>query len=296
MDDIASYIGQQNAVVRMLAIFSLALVSHALVVSIRLFVNQFLLRQPSKKLQKFKSFTTLTSSALAIFIYFFSIGFILQEVGISLSSYFASVSFIGLAVGFGAQGVVQDIVTGMTLVFSDLIDVGDLVEISSQTGIVQSITLRFVQIENTVGAAVYIPNRTIANITNYPRGYVRCLLDITLRGDEDTKNKVKQSAERLMGNIQEQFPGILITHPSIVGHLKFASGKEVLRLKFRIWPNRGGPIENFFCKELVAEIQQHDPDFKDWMIAISYEVEERIVKVAPKWMWQKTEKARDKKL
>jgi len=59
---------------------------------------------------------------------------------------FASVSFIGLAVGFGAREVVQDIVTGKTLVFADLIDVGNLDGISSETGIVQSITLRLYRI------------------------------------------------------------------------------------------------------------------------------------------------------
>ncbi|WJG07637.1 mechanosensitive ion channel domain-containing protein [Aliiglaciecola sp. LCG003] len=295
MDDLIQLITHQAIPYRVIAITLLAITAHVLVVLLRLFVNRFLLSQPKKQLQKLKSFTTLTSSALAIVIYFFSLGLILQEIGITLSTYFASVSFIGLAVGFGAQGVVQDIVTGLTLVFSDLIDVGDLVEISGQTGMVQSITLRFVQIENALGATVYIPNRTIANITNYPRGYIRCLLDVTLRGDDKVKSQIKSRVQEVMSNINEQFPGILITAPSVEGHLKFKSGKEVLRLKFRIWPNRGGPIETTFSKELTAEIKRFDAEFQDWMIAVSYEAEERKSPITPRWSWNKVSTQADKR-
>ncbi len=62
---------------------------------------------------------------------------------LSLKTYLASASIMGLAIGFGSQGLVQDVVTGVTLVFSDLIDVGEMVEISGQTGIVRSIGMRF---------------------------------------------------------------------------------------------------------------------------------------------------------
>src|SRR5690606_22150626 len=58
------------------------------------------------------------------------------------TTYFASASVIALAIGFGSQGIVQDVVTGLTLIFSDLIDVGDMVEISGQSGVVRSISMR----------------------------------------------------------------------------------------------------------------------------------------------------------
>ena len=208
-------------------------------------------------------------------LYFLAVGLILREFGVSLTAYLASASVLGLAIGFGSQGVVQDVVTGLTFIFSDLVDVGDLVEISGQTGIVRSISMRFVELQNALGASVFIPNRTINNVINYPRGYVRCIVDVTLKGDDEAKNATEASAIKLMHSTCEQFAGILMTEPSSEGRHVLGSGKEFLRIKFRIWPNRGQPIETSFVQELAADIRRRDPDYQPWMIAVSYEVEKQ---------------------
>ena len=76
--------------------------------------------------------------------------------------------------------VSQDVLTGLTLVFSDLIDVDDRVEIGGQVGRVRSIGMRFLILENPMGTLVYIPNRSIGSLINYPQGYIRFLVDVTL--------------------------------------------------------------------------------------------------------------------
>jgi small conductance mechanosensitive channel len=83
-------------------------------------------RQP-----KFITISRLLASALIFILYFLAFGLILQEFGVNLTAYLAGASIIGLAISFGSQGVVQDIVGGMTLIFCDAMDVGDLVEIAS---------------------------------------------------------------------------------------------------------------------------------------------------------------------
>jgi small conductance mechanosensitive channel len=181
--------------------------------------------------------------------------------------------------------VVQDVVTGLTFIFSDLVDVGDLVEISGQTGIVRAITMRFVELENALGASVFIPNRTINNVINYPRGYVRCVVDITLRGDEARQDSIEATAIRLMETAREQFPGIFVSAPSSEGRFSFGADKKVLRIKFRIWPTRQQPIETAFYQELIAEITKSDPDFKPWMVTINYEVEARVKRPSESWLW-----------
>lgn len=261
---------------RLIAFAGIAAATHLIVILIRRKMTKYLLGRPGTGNRKLKSIATLTSSALVFTLYFLAIGLILREFGVSLTAYLASASVLGLAIGFGSQGIVQDVVTGLTFIFSDLLDVGDLVEIAGQTGIVRSITMRFVRIENALGADVYIPNRTIGNVINYPRSYVRCIADVTLRGDENAKNKAEETTLRLVRDITEQFAGILMTEPSREGRLQLASGKEILRVKFRIWPNRGQPIETTFVEELAAELRLADPNYQRWMIAISYEVEKKI--------------------
>jgi small conductance mechanosensitive channel len=225
--------------------------------------------------QKLRSIITLTSSVLVFCVYFFALGLILRELGVSLTAYLASASVIGLAVGFGSQGVVQDVVTGLTFIFSDLFDVGDLVEISGQIGRVKGITMRFVELENALGARVFIPNRTVNNVINYPKGYIRCIADVTLIGDTAQREQMVAIANEHMGGIYQQYPGILISNPSIIGRFELDSKKEFLRMKFRLWPNRGQPIETTLVKELTAHLKTLDEKYQDWMISVYYEVEDK---------------------
>lgn len=275
LDELLAYLGTLRPLVKLVAFLGFAVVTHMLVILIRRSATYLLIRKTDRRFRKLRSIGTLTTSAIVFSLYFLAVGLLLREFGVSLTAYLASASVIGLAVGFGSQGIVQDVVTGLTFIFSDLVDVGDLVEISGQTGIVKSITMRFVELENAMGASVFIPNRTINNVINYPRGYVRCIVDITLCGDDAARSAAERTAVTLMDSIAEQFPGILMTEASTEGRFRFRSGKEILRLKFRIWPNRGQPIETTFCQELIAEFKRAGIDYQPWMIAISYEVEQK---------------------
>lgn len=287
MSDILTFINSQNLLLRLAVFAGIAVATHLAVIILRQIVKRFFLGEQIRRHQKLRSIGTLATSAVVFSLYFFAIGLILREFGVSLTAYLASASVVGLAIGFGSQGIVQDVVTGLTFIFSDLIDVGDLVEVSGQTGVVKAITMRFVELENAMGAVVFIPNRTINNVINYPRGYIRCIVDITLRGDEATRSAVEEIALRQMGLVRQQFPRICVTAPSSEGRMKFDAGKEILRVKFRIWPNRQQPIETTFYQELVAEIVEVDADYKPWMVAISYEVEKRAAEAQESWPWKR---------
>lgn len=285
MDDVLTYVGKLSLLPRLAVFAGLAVITHLLVIFVRRIAAHFLLSQPTRRFQKLKSIATLTTSAIIFSLYFLAVGLILREFGVSLTAYLASASVLGLAIGFGSQGIVQDVVTGLTLIFSDLVDVGDLVEISGQSGIVKAITMRFLELENALGAAVFIPNRTISNITNYPRGYIHSIGDITLCGDEASKKSAENPAIRLMNSTFEKFPGIFITEPSSEGRKTFKSGKEILRIKFRIWPNRGQPIETSYCQELIAELKAKDAAYEPWMISICYEAEKKFRQLGMCWSW-----------
>jgi hypothetical protein len=110
-------------------------------------------------------------------------------------------------------------------------------------------------------------------------------VDITMRGDELNRQATEEVAVRLMHSTQQQFPGIMMTEPSNEGRIKLKAGKEILRIKYGIWPDRGEPIETTYLQELIAELSARDPDYKSWMVAITYEVEER--KGLPVVAWRK---------
>jgi small-conductance mechanosensitive channel len=276
LDSLSRLLQVSGSLGRILAIVTLAVGSHLTVILIHYLSRLGSRRADGKTSAKWRSIATLSTSILVFAIYAWAIGLILRELGISLKAYVAGASVIGLAVGFGSQGIVQDVLTGLTLVFSDLVDVGDMVEISGQTGIVEAITMRFVVLRNPLGAKVFIPNRTITNVINYPKGYVRCIVDILLTGDDETGNKIEVAVHDMMRSASEQFTGILVAPPSVEGRVRTGTSREFIRVKFRIWPGRGGPIETTFRQELFRRIEKIDPAYSDWMVSVAYEVEKTV--------------------
>ncbi len=262
-------------IMRSLLVLLVAVLAHLAVWLIRYGGTHLTRSDATASVRKLRTIITLVTSICVFAVYFFALGFILNEIGIPLTAYLASATVIGLAVGFGSQGVVQDVVTGLTLIFADLIDVGEMVGIGGQVGIVRSIGMRFVTLENSHGAKVSVPNRTIANVTNYPRGYLRCLVDVRLSRDKTVADEMMAVIERLMPTVPEQFPGIMRHPPSIEGRFSTSTGREFARIKFRIWPDRGDPIEKTFRPELLAALKCIDPDYPDWQVAVYFEVEKR---------------------
>lgn len=248
----------------------IAVLAHVAVLGVR-GASRALLRSKVGSEAKVQTLTSFFASVAVFGIYFAAVGSVLHELGISLAAYLAGASVIGLAVSFGSQGMVQDVITGLTVVFSDLIDVGDMIEISGQTGIVESIGIRFTRLVGFTGARVFIPNRTITHVINYPKGYVRAFVDVRLpeAGADDAEAEVRRLAEAA----QAQLPGILLLPPSVEGRVRDRAGVEHLRVKFRIWPGQGAVLEGSVRQRIVASLRRIDPDYADWMVLVHYRAE-----------------------
>lgn len=254
-----------------------AIASHLTVIGIRWGSNRLMAIGLHRRMLKARTVISLVSSILIFVIYFGAFGLALIEFGIPIGTYLASASIIGLAVAFGSQGIVQDVVTGLTIIFTDLFDVGATVEIGGQTGIVRRLGMRFTVLTNTLGAEVFIPNRSIINVIRYPRGYIRCLADVTISGNQHQAEEMEKLVRKIVNGAYEQFSGILRTPPDYEGIQVTSSGRKYLRVKFRIWPGRGSPIETVFKQEIVQALKGIDPNYMDWMVAVNYEVEQKNI-------------------
>jgi len=263
---------------RILTIIAISVGAHILVIIIKRLSRFFFKSLAQKSGAKVMSAVSLLTSILVFMIYFLAIGYILKSLGISLTAYVASASVIGLAVGFGSQGMVQDIVTGFTLIVSNLIDIGDMVEINGQNGIVQSIGMRFVVIHNAMGAEIYFPNRNINIVINYTKGYVNCIVDIKLPEIPDVRGSFDELVSKSVKSVFEKYPNILRGGPLKEKIVKTSAGKEYKRIIFKIWPGTGAPIETTFRQELIQELKTIDPGYTDWMISVNYEIEKEKVK------------------
>lgn len=226
--------------------------------------------QLSRQRPKFATLTTIIVSALTFAIYFAAIGLVLREMGVDLTAYIASASVIGLAVGFGMQGFVQDVVVGLTLIFTDVLNVGDVVDISGQTGRVQRIGLRFTTLLNFHDQKVNIPNRSVAQINRYRRGYVRAYVDVQIPEGARVED-VAKTAERIAIGMREQFRAVILTDPESMGVRLAETGSwRYVRLKFRLWPGQGAIVETTYRQRLLSTLKATYPEYQDWMVTVTY--------------------------
>jgi moderate conductance mechanosensitive channel len=262
-----------------LVIVALALLAHVSVKTIRHTSEWFILKSHAKKnpfafvteQPKFITLTRLIVSAITFVIYFLAIGFILVEgLHFPLMTYLASASVIGLAISFGSQNLVQDVVTGITLIFSNTIDVGDLVDLGGVIGRVESIGLRFTKLVNFYNQEIFVPNRNIGNVSRFPRGGIYAYADIQVPQKAD-QARLAQVITEIVKGTWTQFQAIVLAEPQI-GEIETAEpgGWNFLRVKFTIWPGQGGLIETTFRQQVVNAMKTFEPAYADWMVTVTY--------------------------
>jgi len=222
---------------------------------------------------KFITLIQLVANAVTFVMYFFAVGLVLQEFGVNLTGYLASASILALAVSFGSQGLVQDVVIGLTLIFSDAMDVGDMVEIAGTVvvvGRVEEIGLRFTTLRNFYNQVVFIPNRTIANVSRFPHGGVFAYADIQIPAGTDRDQAVRVIVNTAKG-MWVQFGAIILSEPT-VGPVEAAPGGDwdFVRVHFKIWPGQGSLIETTFRQQIVSTMKNFSPNYADWQVPVTY--------------------------
>jgi small conductance mechanosensitive channel len=210
---------------------------------------------------------TLAVSAITVAVYFSAFGLILREFGISLRAYFASASIIGLAVAFGSQGLVQDVVTGITLIFSDAIDVGDMVDFNTQPGRVIKVGLRFTVLSTALGRELIVPNRNIAQITRFPVGGTFAYLDVQIPTSVDAA-QAEARLLTLVDSFRTQHRSVLTSAKSM--GIKDAGDWQFVRLELRALPGQQPLVDGPLQQRVVAALQELEPKAAAWMVTVTH--------------------------
>jgi small-conductance mechanosensitive channel len=184
-------------------------------------------------------------------VYFTAFGYILAELGINYTTYLASLSLIGIAIGFGSQGLVQDVVTGFFILFENQFSVGDMVEISGQVGIVEDIGLRTTRLRNYFGAEVIFQNRNIPLVGRYRKGAFEFHIDVAI-ADLDNAERASVLLETVGVEFEKQFPEIIIGTPKVKGLVELETGEWFMRLYGLLWPAQQWVIDT----QMVPRIRE----------------------------------------
>jgi small-conductance mechanosensitive channel len=138
------------------------------------------------------------------------------ELNYSLYPVLASAGIAGLAVGFGAQSLVKDVISGFFILFEDQFSVGDAVKIGDFSGVVEQMTLRATVLRNLEGQVHVVPNGNIQNVTVMTKDWARAVLDVTVPHEEEI-GKVFDVLQRVGSALAQDWPDRVLERPSVLG-------------------------------------------------------------------------------
>jgi small conductance mechanosensitive channel len=200
---------------------------------LNLLIDKFFQKQIDGKVKmdskKVITVNTLAKSVVTYTIYFIGFTMIIAILGIPPTSILATAGIGGLAIGFGAQNLVRDVITGFFILLEDQYAVGDYITLDKYSGIVEEIGIRTTKVRDFNGDLHIIPNGNVSNVTNHCRGNMRIMFDIGIAYEEDIDNAIGV-IESFLENYKKQEPNI-VDGPKVLGVSDLADSS----VKLRIW-------------------------------------------------------------
>ena len=238
-----------NATIEILVIMIL---SYTVVLVGRIFIAKvFILRmkapiQHSERRQQ--TILRLLQSVLSYVVYFSAILAILSAVNIDIAGLLAGAGIAGLAIGFGAQSLVKDIITGFFIIFEDQFGVGDYIQLNGASGTVIEIGLRTTKIKGLNGEMHIIPNGAIGEVVNFSISNSIAIVDIGIAYNADIELAEKLVQQYLDG-LQEQYEEI-VDAPKLLGMLNIVGAEVTMRITVETLPMQHHKISRIIRKDV----------------------------------------------
>ena len=161
----------------------------------------------------------------------------LSEIGVDIAPIIASAGIIGIALGFGAQSLVKDFLSGVFMILEDQFGVGDIIDIGEATGTVEAVSLRVTRLRDINGTVWYVPNGEIVRVGNQSQNWSRTVLDVGVSYNEDLA-RVKKVLEEVAHDLweEEDLKGDVIEEPSVWGVQELAADAVTMRVVLKTTP------------------------------------------------------------
>jgi len=204
-------------------------------------LSEVLMSQRRK--QRAEAAGTLLRSVITATVVMIATLLILPILGIDIAPLLASAGVLGVALGFGAQSLVKDYLSGIFLVFEDQYGVGDMVDLGEAVGVVEDITLRVTRLRDLSGVVWYVRNGEILRVANQSQGWVLASVDIPVAYDANldvVREAIQAVAEDMYAD--PQYDEMLLGKPAYAG-VESVSGEAVfIRVLAKAAPEKQIPL------------------------------------------------------
>jgi moderate conductance mechanosensitive channel len=168
---------------------------------------------------------------------------VLDQVGVNIAPIIASAGIVGVALGFGAQNLVKDFLSGIFMILEDQYGVGDSVDLGEAIGTVEAVGLRVTRLRDVDGTVWYVRNGEILRVGNQSQNWARTVLDITVSYDSDLDQVQQLLQEEATAMYEdEQYHDIIIEAPEVWGVERFDKDGAVVRVVLKTAPLQQWPV------------------------------------------------------
>ncbi len=182
---------------------------------------------------------------------------VLSELGVHIGPLLAGAGIIGLAVGFGAQKLVQDIITGVFILLEDAVAVGDVVQVAGIGGLVEDMSIRSIRLRDLSGNVHTIPFSSVDTVTNMTKGYSYYLIDIGVAYREDT-DQVAAVCRTIVEDMRSdpEFGQEILEPLDVLGVDQFADSAVIIKARIKTRPIKQWSVGREFNRRMKKRFDE----------------------------------------
>jgi small conductance mechanosensitive channel len=189
------------------------------------------------QIKRAHTLTHIVRDVARIVIFFVGVMMILSEIGIDLKPLLAAAGLGGLAIGFGAQSLVKDLISGFFILLENSVRVGDVVEVAGVSGVVEEIELRTIKLRDLAGNVHVVPNGVIDKVKNMTKDYSYYVFDLGVAYREDV-DEVMEVLKEIAAELQEDpaFGPDILAPLEMLGVDQFADSAVIIKCRIKTVP------------------------------------------------------------
>jgi len=201
--------------------------------------------------KRVETLTRLLRQAMVIVVWIVTALIILRELGIDIAPILASAGIVGLAVGFGAQNLVKDVISGFFIIMENQVRVGDVAIINGTGGLVEKVNFRTLVLRDLAGVVHVFPNGTINTLANVTREWSAFILDIGVAYKEDT-DKVVDLMKKVGDELRSDgyFGRLMVADVEIFGVDKFGDSAVMIKGRIKTQPIKQWEVGREYLRRL----------------------------------------------
>lgn len=206
--------------------------------------------------QRTATLSSIVRSLGKAVIYFLGGMIILSKLGVNVAPILASAGIFGLAVGFGAQSLVKDVISGFFILIEDQYGVGDVIDVDGKSGLVEKMNLRITQLRNLDGNLITIPNGSIGTVMNMSKEWSRAALNIGVAYHEDP-DRVIAVLQQLGDELLAEMPEKILEPIEIPGVDAFRDSEVVIKVLLKTQPLEQWAVARAFRRKVWYAFKEH---------------------------------------